>query len=97
MLPGRLLRPRLFVTIVPPQRPLVPLGWLGRAGSGRWLPDGPSRPTAAAGRGPPDQTAGPADHLERDWEMHALVLDLFRGVPRPAGPSRSQMLQALIR
>ena len=29
--------------------------------------------------------------------MHALVLDLFRGVPRPAGPSRSQMLQALIR
>lgn len=34
MLPGRLLRPRLFVTIVPPQRPLVPLGWLAVLAAG---------------------------------------------------------------
>jgi len=37
----------------------------------------------------------PPDRLERDRELHALALDMFRGAPRPAGPSRSQMLQAL--
>jgi 2-polyprenyl-6-methoxyphenol hydroxylase-like FAD-dependent oxidoreductase len=37
----------------------------------------------------------PPDRLEQDQELHALALDLFRGAPRPAGPSRSQMLQAL--
>jgi hypothetical protein len=57
-----------------------------------------AQPTqAAAGRGPPDRLLDRADHLERDRELRALVLDLFRGVPRPAGPSPSQMLQALIR
>jgi hypothetical protein len=35
------------------------------------------------------------DRLEQNQELHALALDLFRGAPRPAGPSRSQMLQAL--
>jgi hypothetical protein len=37
----------------------------------------------------------PPDRLERDRELHALALDLLRGAPRPAGPSRSQLLQAL--
>jgi hypothetical protein len=37
----------------------------------------------------------PADRLEQDRELHALALDLYRGASRPAGPSRSQMLQAL--
>jgi 2-polyprenyl-6-methoxyphenol hydroxylase-like FAD-dependent oxidoreductase len=37
----------------------------------------------------------PPDRLERDRELHTLALDLFSGAPRPAGPSRSQMLQAL--
>jgi hypothetical protein len=37
----------------------------------------------------------PPDRLEQDQELHALALDLFRGAPRPAGPSRSQMLEAL--
>jgi hypothetical protein len=37
----------------------------------------------------------PPGRLERDQELHALALDMFRGAPRPAGPSRSQMLQAL--
>jgi 2-polyprenyl-6-methoxyphenol hydroxylase-like FAD-dependent oxidoreductase len=38
----------------------------------------------------------PADRLEQDRELHALALDLYRGASRPAGPSRSQMLQALV-
>jgi 2-polyprenyl-6-methoxyphenol hydroxylase-like FAD-dependent oxidoreductase len=37
----------------------------------------------------------PPDRLEGDGDLHALALDLFRGAPRPAGPSRSQMLEAL--
>jgi hypothetical protein len=37
----------------------------------------------------------PPGRLERDQGLHALALDLFRGAPRPAGPSRSQLLQAL--
>ena len=97
MLPGRLLRPRLFVTIVPPPTTAGTARLAWRAGSGRWFPGGSSRPTAAAGHGPPDRLLDRADHLEQDRELHALVLDLFRGVPRPAGPSRSQMLQVLIR
>ena len=37
----------------------------------------------------------PPDRLEQDRELHGLALDLFRGAPPPAGPSRSQMLEAL--
>jgi 2-polyprenyl-6-methoxyphenol hydroxylase-like FAD-dependent oxidoreductase len=37
----------------------------------------------------------PPDRLEQDRELHALALDLSRDAPRPAGPSRSQMLEAL--
>jgi 2-polyprenyl-6-methoxyphenol hydroxylase-like FAD-dependent oxidoreductase len=37
----------------------------------------------------------PPDRLEQDGELHALALDLYRGAPRPAGPSRSQLLEAL--
>jgi 2-polyprenyl-6-methoxyphenol hydroxylase-like FAD-dependent oxidoreductase len=37
----------------------------------------------------------PADRLERDGDLHALALDLFRGAPPRPGPSRSHMLQAL--
>jgi 2-polyprenyl-6-methoxyphenol hydroxylase-like FAD-dependent oxidoreductase len=37
----------------------------------------------------------PPDRLEGDGDLHALALDLSRGAPRPAGPSRSQLLAAL--
>jgi 2-polyprenyl-6-methoxyphenol hydroxylase-like FAD-dependent oxidoreductase len=37
----------------------------------------------------------PPGRLERDQELHALALDMFRGAPRPAGPTRSQLLHAL--
>jgi 2-polyprenyl-6-methoxyphenol hydroxylase-like FAD-dependent oxidoreductase len=37
----------------------------------------------------------PPDRLEGDGDLHALALDLFRGAPRPPGPSRSQLLEAL--
>ena len=37
----------------------------------------------------------PPDRLEQDRELHALALDLYRDAPRPAGPSRSQLLEAL--
>jgi len=37
----------------------------------------------------------PPDLLEEDRELHALALDLFRGVRPPSGPSRGQMLEAL--
>lgn len=97
MLPGRLLRPRLFVTIVPPPTTAgtARLAWpcWQRAVVTGWL-----QPThGCCGPWSPDRLLDRADHLERDRELHALVLDLFRGVPRPAGPSRSQMLQVLIR
>jgi 2-polyprenyl-6-methoxyphenol hydroxylase-like FAD-dependent oxidoreductase len=35
------------------------------------------------------------DQLERDQELHALALELYHSAPRPAGPSRSQLLEAL--
>jgi 2-polyprenyl-6-methoxyphenol hydroxylase-like FAD-dependent oxidoreductase len=38
----------------------------------------------------------PPDRLEQDRELHALALDLYRSAPRPPGPSRSDMLQALV-
>jgi 2-polyprenyl-6-methoxyphenol hydroxylase-like FAD-dependent oxidoreductase len=37
----------------------------------------------------------PPHRLEQDPELHALALDLFRGVPPRPGPSRSHLLQAL--
>ena len=37
----------------------------------------------------------PPGRLERDQELHALALELYHSAPRPAGPSRSQLLQAL--
>jgi 2-polyprenyl-6-methoxyphenol hydroxylase-like FAD-dependent oxidoreductase len=37
----------------------------------------------------------PPDRLEQDRELHALALELYNSAPRPSGPSRSQMLQAL--
>jgi hypothetical protein len=37
----------------------------------------------------------PPDRLEQDRELHALALELYHSAPRPAGPSRSQLLQAL--
>jgi hypothetical protein len=37
----------------------------------------------------------PPDRLEQNRELHALALHLYRGAPRPAGPSRSQLVEAL--
>jgi 2-polyprenyl-6-methoxyphenol hydroxylase-like FAD-dependent oxidoreductase len=36
------------------------------------------------------------DRLEQDRELHVLALDLYRSAPRPPGPSRSDMLKALV-
>jgi hypothetical protein len=37
----------------------------------------------------------PPDRLEKDQNLQALSLDLFRGALPAPGPSRSQMLEAL--
>jgi hypothetical protein len=37
----------------------------------------------------------PPDRLEQDQELQALALELHHSAPRPRGPSRTQLLQAL--